>query len=130
MQTRREQAVEFLKSQHQKTGKTPSIRGICKRFGLSNKAPYEAFPERKPEMCSAAGVPIDDEGFQKVAKASQALTEKKEKESLRNEELRVLREKEEEIAKELKRAQAIVESRALMLPCLLMLHYFSIKTRF
>lgn len=51
--------VQFIKNEHLKTGKTPSIRRICKKFGLSKKALYKAFPGRKSEMCAAAGIPDD-----------------------------------------------------------------------
>jgi hypothetical protein len=103
--------IQFLQDEHQKTGKVPSIRGICERFGMSSKTLYEFFPGRKTEMCAAAGVPLDADSFKQVAKASQALKTRVEKEFLENEELNVLRRTKETIAGELKQAQLIDEAR-------------------
>jgi predicted RNA-binding Zn-ribbon protein involved in translation (DUF1610 family) len=62
-------------------------------------------------MCATAGVPIDDESFQKVAKATQAQKENREKEILENKELNLLKEEKEKIAEELRHVKAADECR-------------------
>jgi DNA-directed RNA polymerase subunit RPC12/RpoP len=103
--------IQYFRTEHNRRGKTPSIRDVCKNLGLDSKRLYELFPGRKAEMCAAAGVPLDADSFKQVAKASQALREKMEKEVLEDDALRSLRETEEEIGKELGQVKTINESR-------------------
>lgn len=108
---KRQKVIQFIKSEHKKTGKAPSIREICKESGLSKKALYEVFPGRKSEMCAAAGVPKDQASSAVVAKASRALKEKRMREAVANAELSILRRKEEEVVDEAEKARLIDETK-------------------
>ncbi len=106
MKRDRTKVIQFIKSEYQKTGKTPSIRGICMALGFTIKALYEVFPGGMPDMCAAAGVPEDKARRVSLEKANRALKEKRTK-AESDGGLRSLREKEKEIVAEVKRAQSI-----------------------
>jgi hypothetical protein len=106
MKRDRTKVIQFIKSEYQKIGKTPSIREICKAVGLTIKALYEVFPGGMPDMCAAAGVPEDKTRRVSLEKANRALKEKRTK-AESDGRLRCLKEKEKKIAAEAKRAQSI-----------------------
>jgi hypothetical protein len=105
MKKHRKEVVQFLKSEYQNTGKTPSILRICQGLRLSKKALYEAFPGRKSEMCAVAGIPVDKASLYAVEKASRALKEKRIKEAP-DEELAFLKEQEDEMSAEVRRVKS------------------------
>jgi hypothetical protein len=106
MERYRKKIVQFIKREYKKTGKRPSIRGICKGLGLTNKVLYAVFPDGTPEMCAAAGVPEDEVSRALVEKASRALKEKRIKAASEGG-LKLLKEKEKKIVAEVEEAQTV-----------------------
>jgi hypothetical protein len=99
MEKLKKRVVQFIKREYGKTGKNPSIREICKRLTLTNKALYKAFPGGISEMCAAAGVPEDKTNRIAVEKASRALREKRMRVASEGQ-LDFLREKAEKVVRE------------------------------
>lgn len=111
MQTSKEDIVQFLRNEYQRTGKARSIRAICDRFEASSKTLYEMFPGRKTEMCFGARIPVDEESLKKVEKAGQALKGKRKKSARENRELRSLKLEEDRIAREVRQIKEADERR-------------------
>lgn len=101
----RSRIVQYFKDEYAAHSKVPSVRSVCDKFKLDTKSFYKVFPQGKSGVCNSAGIPVDRQSFKRIAKASQALKEKKKKESLDNEELNVLRREKEKIAEEVEQAK-------------------------
>ena len=68
----RVEVVKYFKDEYITTMQTPTVRGICRRFGLSNKKFYEIFPDGIVGLCKETNIPIPEAHYKRLKKANEA----------------------------------------------------------
>lgn len=101
MLDRRVEILKYFKDEYTKTRQTPTVRSMCRRFGLNNKKFYEVFSEGIAELCKETGIPIPEAKYKRIEKAAAAKMEiKKESNRLVEEDREFLDLKQKELVLE------------------------------
>jgi len=72
MVDRRVEILKYFKGEYTKTRQTPTVRSVCRRFGLNNRKFYRLFPEGIAGLCKETGIPIPEAKYKRVEKATEA----------------------------------------------------------